>query len=77
MRTGLPITATILNTTSVDLKQIKWEITSVGIFDEDYGVNYIRLTHKLTADILPTDIVTFDLSFDSASASVAKTSIIT
>lgn len=77
MRTGLPQTHTILNTTSPDSKQIKWEITSVGIYDEDYGVNYIRLTHKLTADILPTDIVTFDLSFDSESAAVEKTSIIT
>jgi len=37
----------------------------------------MRLTHKLTADILPTDIITFDLSFNSKSADVAKTDIIT
>jgi hypothetical protein len=67
----------MLDYTSTDGRQTKWEVSTQGIFDEDYGVNYMRLTHRLTADILPTDIVTFDLSFDSASAGVLKTDIIT
>ena len=37
----------------------------------------MRLTHTLTANILPTDIITFDLSFNSNSANVEKTDIIT
>ena len=68
---------TILDTTAVDGSQIKWEIDTQGVYDEDYGVNYMRLTHKLTANILPTDIITFDLSFNSDSADVEKTDVIT
>jgi hypothetical protein len=36
----------------------------------------MRITHRLEADILPTDIITFDLSFDSASANVEKVDVI-
>jgi len=72
MRKSLVEEHNILLTTA-----FRWDIDTQGIFDEDYGVNYIRLTHKLTGDILPTDIITFDLAFDSKSALVSKTDVIT
>ena len=41
----------------------KWEVTSSGVYDEDYGVTYLRFQHVLTTNILANDKIIFDLGF--------------
>jgi hypothetical protein len=53
------------------LTDMKWEIISNGVYDEDYGVLFMRITHVLTANILKDDKITFDISFNNKDA--AKT----
>ena len=50
---------------------MKWEIISNGVYDEDYGVLFLRIEHQLTANILKDDKITFDISFNNKDA--AKT----
>lgn len=45
-----------------------WKITSTGVYDEDYGVTYIRLEHVLVANILADDKIVFDVGFTGDSA---------
>jgi hypothetical protein len=40
-----------------------WTITSQSFFNEDTGEIRVRLTHSLTADVLFTDEITFEISF--------------
>jgi len=42
-----------------------WEMTVWSAFDEDFGLEYIRFKHELTADIKATDEVTFEVGFQS------------
>lgn len=54
-----------------------WKITSTGVYDEDYGVTYVRLTHVLTANILADDKIVFDVGFtgDAAGTGFAVASL--
>lgn len=46
-----------------------WTVTSTGVYDEDYGVTYLRFTHELKTNILANDKIVFDLGFtDTVSA---------
>ena len=40
-----------------------WKVTSTGVYDEDYGVTYLRFTHVLKANILANDKIVFDIGF--------------
>jgi hypothetical protein len=46
-----------------------WEVTSTGVYDEDYGVTYIRFTHILKTNILANDKIVFDLAFSNKAVS--------
>ena len=43
----------------------EWTMTVSTAFDEDFGLEYIRFKHELTADIKATDEVTFEVGFQS------------
>ena len=40
-----------------------WTITSQSFFNEDTGEIRVRLIHTLTADVLATDEITFEIGF--------------
>ena len=42
-----------------------WEMTVSTAYDEDYGLEYIRFKHELTANIKATDEVSFEVAFTS------------
>ena len=52
-----------------------WEVTSTGVFDEDYGVTYVRFTHILKANILANDKIVFDLGFTNDPDTFAVTNL--
>lgn len=45
---------------------IKWTMYSETIHYLDKGIEYLRLTHELEANIRPTDQVTFEVAFTSS-----------
>ena len=53
--------------TLYDQAGMKWVLKSMSVFDWDNGLEYFRITHELDALIKPTDEVSFELSYGSAS----------
>jgi len=47
-----------------------WTVTSTGVYDEDYGVTYLRFTHELKTNILKDDKIVFDLGFTDTPVAV-------
>jgi len=44
-------------TTIIDGTNMKWDVLTKTILDEDTGIQSLRVTHELTANILSTDVV--------------------
>ena len=42
---------------------MNWDVLTKTILDEDTGIQSLRVTHELTANILRTDVVQFELSY--------------
>ena len=61
MRRSKATTTTLFNHNS-----IKWDMTTETIHKLDEGIEYLRLTHELTAPIRPTDQITFEVAFTSS-----------
>ena len=55
-----------VKTTLFDHGSIKWEMTSETLHYLDEGIEYLRLTHELTAPIRATDQITFEVAFTSS-----------
>ena len=47
----------------IDSGDIVWDMKVSTAFEEDSGNTYLRFKHELTANILPTDEVTFEVAF--------------
>lgn len=50
-------------TTIIDGTNMKWDVLTKTILDEDTGIQSLRVTHELTANILSTDVVQFELAY--------------
>ena len=62
VRTSIEIATTLIaKATSTD--NIEWIVKTQTILDEDTGIQSLRVTHELTADILASDVVQFELAF--------------
>lgn len=48
-----------------------WRVETMSVFYEDDGTEYFRITHKLKANIMATDIILFELSYRPGSAGLA------
>ena len=45
-----------------------WTMTTETILNEDSGVQYLRVEHKLVTDIFANDEIIFEVAFQTASA---------
>lgn len=54
---------------------MEWKVTTQTILDEDTGIQSLRITHNLVANILATDVVQFELSFIPLSQWLSGTNI--
>jgi hypothetical protein len=54
-RESAEITTTLIKKTNDG--DVNWDVKTKTILDEDTGIQYLRVTHELTANILATDVV--------------------
>jgi hypothetical protein len=57
----------LISTAASTTDTVKWKITAQTWLNEDTGAQQVRITHDLTANILQTDTVLFELAFIPAS----------
>lgn len=55
---------------------MQWTVTTETWLNEDTGVQELRLTHNLIADILATDVVQFEIAFIPMSQWLSGTNIV-
>jgi len=52
-----------IKTNMISTSTVNWDVFSKTILDEDSGIQYLRIKHELTANILASDVVQFELSY--------------
>ena len=73
MLTDFPA-ATQTDGTAITVASPIWTILNRSYIDEDTGNEYLELINELTADILPTDYITFHIEFyDDSNSGTAPT----
>jgi len=56
---GTPVNTKLINFN----EEFIWEMDTTTVLNEDSGISYLRIEHRLTADIFADDEIIFEVAF--------------